>query len=669
MPEINFKSNIETLLKTDKRLVDENKELNLTAIRDLADKLDEQLIQLLLNNKEAKEKFFLKIKDVLVFRHTDFKFFLDENKIDNSYTAYENKIGLSSNSRLLKESGEVVLNFPYKDCVLEGGQTTEEGTDEFFEYNNEEEKYELYEATRKEIFFNEVLAQDEIDRLEEPKAFTNIKKYIAKGEENLKEFARNKDGIITDNLLIKGNNLLALHCLKEEFYEQVKLIYIDPPYNRDADAFYNDKFKNSTWLTFMKNRLEVAKELLRDDGFIFIQIDDFQLAYLKILCDEVFSREKAVNIIAVKMSETSGLKMSHVDKKLPKIKEFLLVYKKNNASRLNPIKIKKETQGNKLDDYLKYYKKVIENIDEPVEKWKISSISDYLKKQGKKTDEESIKKFQLENAERVIYRTNNASFANLKVKGTLALVKSKQGLDYVWWEGKQMLFLSDYIDEYVCDLWTDISTINLNKEGGVDLQNGKKPEKLLKRIIELITKEGDLVMDYHLGSGTTASVALKLNRKFIGIEQLDYGSNDSLVRLKGVVKGDISGISEEINWKGGGSFVYLELAKWNEEAKEKIYECKSLKELKSLFKELCEKYFLHYNVRVKDFIEGNKDKKISAIVDEENFIKLPLPKQKEMFAKMLDLNQLYVNVSEMEDKKFGLSKEDIVLTKNFYNQK
>jgi len=658
-----LKTHIENLLKTDERLIDENNEIRGSLIREFANKLDEKLIELLLNDENARNSFFLKIKNVYVFKHNDFKFFLDENKIDNSYTQYENRIGLAVGSKMLNENQDVVLNFPYKDCVLEGGQSTEEGLDSYFEYSEEKTKYEKKQAKRKEIFFNEVLARDEIDRLFEPKAFSNVKKYSQKGEEIPTGFVRDENGVIKDNLIIKGNNLLALHSLKKQFKGQVKLIYIDPPYNRDADSFYNDNFKNSTWLTFMKNRLEIAKDLLKPDGFFFIQIDDYQLGYLKMICDEVFQRENTVNIIAVKMSETSGVKMAHVDKKLPKIKEFILSYKKSDSSKLNPLKILKETQENKLDEYLKYYNKVIENFQAPVNQWKITSIKKYLLSQGKIADDESIKEFQLSNAERVVYRTNNKSFANIKVDAKLALVKSKQGLDYVWWEGKQMLFLADYIDEYICDFWTDISTINLNKEGGVDLANGKKPEKLIKRIIELTTKKGDVVMDYHLGSGTTAAVSLKTNRKFIGVEQLNYYENDSVVRLKNVINGDISGIStdENVNWQGGGSFVYLELAKNNEQAKELILECKSYNELLKIFDVLYEEFFLHYNVRIKEFKE-----KVSK---EENFKKLPLLKQKEMFCKMLDLNQMYVNASEMEDSRYRLSSSDISLTKDFYQIK
>jgi adenine-specific DNA-methyltransferase len=169
----------------------------------------------------------------------------------------------------LRETSDVVLNFPYKDCILEGGQSTEEGSDVYFEFDVKEGDYVEKKVKRKEVFFNQILARDEIDRLLEPKAFTNIKHFTKDGEEKLNGFTRDENGTIKDNLIIKGNNLLALHSLKQEFRGKVKLIYIDPPYNTGNDSFaYNDNFNHSTWLTFMKNRLEVARELLREDGFI-----------------------------------------------------------------------------------------------------------------------------------------------------------------------------------------------------------------------------------------------------------------------------------------------------------------------------------------------------------------------------------------------------------------
>ena len=162
----------------------------------------------------------------------------------------------------------MVLAWPYKDCVLEGGQTKED-------------------QKRDEIFWNETLAPDEIDRLLAPKVFTNFKKYDKNGEHALS--GKEKIDFSKENLIIKGNNLLALHSLYKRFAGQVKLIYIDPPYNTGSDSFqYNDNFNHSTWLTFMKNRLEVAKDLLSTGGIIFIQIDIREQPYLKVLCDEIF---------------------------------------------------------------------------------------------------------------------------------------------------------------------------------------------------------------------------------------------------------------------------------------------------------------------------------------------------------------------------------------------
>ena len=201
--------------------------------------------------------------------------------------------------------------------------------------------------------------------------------------------------------------------------------------------------------------------------------------------------------------------------------------------------------------------------------------------------------------------------------------------------------------------WSSVSF-----EGGVKLKNGKKPEALIQRIIEMTTNENDIVLDYHLGSGTTAAVAHKMKRQYIGIEQLDYRENDSVLRLQNVINNDQTGISKSVNWQGGGSFLYLELAKNNQNAIEYIQSCESYEALVAFFDKMCNTYFLHYNVKVKEFRE--------VICKEENFKKLTLEQQKIMFAKMLDLNQLYVNVSDMKDSQFGLSKNDIAITKDFY---
>jgi len=379
------------------------------------------------------------------------------------------------------------------------------------------------------------------------------------------EELNNEDSNI-ENLLIKGDNLLALNSLKKIFNnkpenEKVKCIYIDPPYNTGrAFKDYDDNLSTSEWLTLIRDRILILKDLLREDGLIFCQIDDQQFATLKLLLDEVFGKENYVNCIAVKMSETSGVKMSHVEKKLPKIKEFIFVYRKSDKALLNPIKIKKEDDSEKFDKYLNYYSKIITNPEAEVEEWEIIDVKSFMRQQNIVINEDSVRDFKVENAKRMVYRTNNASFDNLDIDKSLTKIISATGIEYIWWEGKQMLFLSDYIEEYLCDLWTDISTINLNKEGGIDLPQSKKPEKLIQRIIELATNEGDLVLDIFGGSGTTFAVAHKLKRKWIGVEIGKHAETHILKRLLSVINGkDNSGISENVSWQGGGAFKYYKL--------------------------------------------------------------------------------------------------------------
>jgi adenine-specific DNA-methyltransferase len=583
----NFKETLISLLKSDERLLDKDSELMGNKIQDLADKTDEKLIELLLNNDITRDKFFLKVKEAFVFKTSDFKFFLDENKIDNSYTQYENRIGLTSGGKFLKDSNEVVLDFPYKDCILEGGQSTEEGIDAYFEWDESNKHYIEKSASRKEIFFNEVLAKDEIDRLFEPKTFTNIKKYsVNDKEENITLFERNENGIIKDNLIIKGNNLLALHSLKKEFSGKVKLIYIDPPYNTEKDSFkYNDKFTHSTWLTFMKNRLEIAKELLSIDGSIYVQADWNEVHYLKILMDSVFGRNNFRNEIVWFYENKFKFQFT---KNFNNDTEAILFYSKNSGSQ-DFKHVKVDVKNKRMQNQVTWDKELK----------KMVTVKD-------------------ENGKVVYYESND------KIVGTL---------------------------------W-NIPRINSQSKERLDLL-GQKPENLLQRIIEASTNEGDIVLDYHLGTGTTCAVANKMNRQYIGIEQLDYIETLTIDRLKGCISGaDQSGISKLIDWKGGGSFVYLELAKNNLTAIEQIQSFTTYEELINFFDEMCEKYFLHYNVQVKKFKEE--------VSKEDNFIKLSLEKQKEMFVKMLDLNQLYVNVSDMTDVRYKLSENDIAATKDFY---
>ena len=546
----------------------------------------------------------------------------------------------------LIDRSEVVLNFPFKDCILEGGQRKEDGLDTYFEYNDKEQRYEEKTSKRREIFYNEVLARDEIDSLFSPKAFCNAKRYEPGKSSLCKKLNRDaelnkKRGLsedtITDNLIIKGNNLLALHSLKEEFAGKVKLIYIDPPYNTGNDSFaYNDNFNHSSWLTFMKNRLEIARELLKEDGAIFVQCDDNEQAYLKLLMDDVFGRENFISTIVWKRKRGRD----NSARWFSKAHEYFLVFaKQKSILNFNLIELDEETK-------LQY-----KNPDNDKRgKWRMLACwargtqggvqYDFTTKEGHFFSErlwlfskENLKK--LDQEDKLVIRGDNIY---------------------------RKLFINEHKGQVLESIWTDASNAanaadEIKNLFGSIVFSTPKPEPFMQRIIKLSTSESDIVLDYHLGSGTTAAVAHKMNRQYIGVEQMDYINTVTVERLKKVIEGEQGGISKLENWQGGGSFVYMELAEKNEQAVRLISACKNGEELISIFDKLCSKYFLHYNVRIKEFREEVKT---------DRFQSLPLKEQKEMFCRMLDLNQLYINANDREDNNSGLSTNDIAITEDFY---
>lgn len=685
---MNFKDLLLKLLKTDSRILDSEGELMGNKIQDLADKTDEKLIEILLDNPETRAKFFLQIKDAFVFKTADFKFYIDENKIDNSYTQYENRIGLTSKGKFLKDSNDVVLDFPYKDCILEGGQSTEEGTDTYFEWDDKDQHYTEKQAKRKEIFFNSVLAKDEIDRLLEPKAFSNVKKYTIEGAQNLEQFERDDKGTIKDNLIIKGNNLLALHTLKKEFAGKVKLIYIDPPYNTEKDTFkYNDNFSHSTWLTFIYNRLLIAKKLLNDKGLIFISCDDNEQPYLKVLCDEIFKRD---NFIA-NLPTVMNLKGNNDEFGFAGTHEYTLVYSSNkNQASINEFEIEENELEKWEFDNIGHFKKgaplratgdedkredraemfypiLLKNdILSTITKEEHSGIfNKTIKKFNDEHLEELIKKYKALNYEIILpfsgtsygrWRWGFSEKNRLRLNHDVIFSKTKNGITLY---KKQRPDLNDLPSKkpkslfYRPEYSSGNGTSQIVKIFGEKIFKNPKPVDLIKDFIRIGSNENDIVLDFFAGSGTTGDAVIQLNnetkkeRKFILVEQLDYVENVTCKRVK-----------DSINNFQTGSFVYLELAKNNQNAVEQIQNSESYEELIIFFDEMCEKYFLHYNLKVKQFKEE--------VCTEENFKKLSLNKQKEMFIKMLDLNQLYVNLSDMEDEKYNLSKEDIAITKDFY---
>lgn len=641
----------------------ENKELLKSKLIEDLRNYEGEVIQSLLNNDLIKETYSLQIEDNTIFKLEDFVSMLRfKNYLPNSYTKYSNEIGLTSEGKYLNYNSDVVLDFPYKDTVLEGGMTKED-------------------VGKDEVFYHNVLAKEEIDTLLSPKVLSNIKKYNAKGEHEVTEF---KD---TDNLIIKGNNLIGLHSLKERFAGRIKLIYIDPPYNTGGDSFkYNDRFNHSTWLTFMKNRLIIAKQLLREDGIIFVQCDDNEQAYLKVLMDEIFNSSNFINNISVKMSEASGIKMSHVDRRFLKIKESILLYKKSNETRFNPITVLKESWDSEYNKILTNFslldKRQIDEISQKKEitDEDISTIDEILSNVSilnarnvfdKEVEKESYSDWLKENSFRIFRTAASTSVKKLADKkkiytdSLLFSIRSvRDGLLYIV-KGDysnfstnprvQLLFAEDYQTTYVGDLWHDISTTGLEAEGGVSLKKGKKPEKLLKRVLEFGTNAGDLILDFFMGSATTQAVAHKMNRQYIGIEQMDYINTVSIPRLQKVIDGEQGGISKEVDWQGGGSFVYAELQELNQIYVDRIQQGSSKEELPQVIDDMKEQALLDFKVDLE---------KVS--IENEDFAGLSLEEQKALLINVLDENQLYLNYSEIDDSQYDVSEDVKQFNRSFY---
>ena len=357
------------------------------------------------------------------------------------------------------------------------------------------------------------------------------------------------------NLLLLGDNLPGLRALAHSHAGAFAAAYLDPPYNTGGTfEHYADRQRSADWAEALRARLERLPALLRPDGLLFLQIDDNEHARAQLLLDGVFGAHRRLNTVVIKMSELSGVKMTHADRSLPKLKEYLLIYGNGPAAALRPVRQPKT--GAAAAAYLRYYTRFIDNPADPAEGWRLLPLRAAMAARGLDgADPEAVRAFQLAHADRCVYRTNNRLLAGLSFPTATARVRSPQGISYVWWEGKQMLFLADHLDEPLGDLWTDLSTINLNKEGGVRFRNGKKPEALIERVLRLSTAPGDLVLDPYAGSGTTGAVAHKMGRRWVLIEAGPHGAGLTRDRLAAVVAGaDPGGVTRASGWAGGGGF-------------------------------------------------------------------------------------------------------------------
>ena len=398
---------------------------------------------------------------------------------------------------------------------------------------------------------------------------------------------RRRDGKdIFDNMLIHGDNLLALKALEQQFVGKVKCIYIDPPYNTGAAyKYYNDGLEHSIWLGLMRERLELLKELLSQDGSIWISIDEKEGHYLKVLCDEIFGRDNFIIQTAIRRGAATGHKA--INPTPVQVCDYMLTYAKDKDRWVyHPTYVKR--------GYDKAYNKYIPNINESYEKWKMVSLKDTLKKlsvsidQLLKTSAAQIVRTAQPNYEAVGQEIRDLIDSSKAEPSKIFFKKRIGHPDIYLIGGERILFYKDklrIIDgelvtaELVTNFWSDMNYQGIAKEGGVKFARSKKPESQIARLLAMSTMPGDLVLDSFLGSGTTAAVAHKMGRRWIGIELGDHCFALCKPRIDRVVDGkDETGITKKVGWKGGGGYRFFELAptlitkdKWGQEVINKDY--------------------------------------------------------------------------------------------------
>lgn len=601
--------------------------------------LNPELIRLLLNNELLSRHFFADIDGVKVFDKVKFqRFIMNKEFLPDSYTSFKNKIGLTTDDgRFITDSREVVLSWPFKDCMLEGGQTKED-------------------AKRDEVFWNETLAPDEINRLTEPKAFTAFKRYDKDGEHEVEHLLPN------DNLIIKGNNLLALHSLKQRFPMGVKLILIDPPYYftkpKPGDTFsYNSNFRLSTWLVFMRDRLKIARELLSNDGIILCHIKEDAIHWLKVLMEEIFQVDNFVETFIWKNTDNPD----SLSNKSRVAVEYVVCYEKRKDT--STAYIGKETEngdgpilhtGNNIHELTFPIGSIHFSIEDGVYEGKLDRvelITPVVVENGVNKNEAVLKgefAWSQENLDK--------EYAN----GAYFLVKSKKFSVRVQKPEGTTMAPEKYVDEQYLSkaigVGTNEDASSHLKKLGINFTNSK-PESIVAFFLRAMTKENDWVLDFFLGSGTTCACAHKMNRHYIGIDQMDYIQTEACKRLKKVIEGEQGGVSKSVNWQGGGSFVYCELSKANQNFVEQIESATTEDTLATIWQQMQQTGFLSYKIKAKD-IDDNA----------ESFRELSLDDQKRFLIECLDKNLLYVPLSDIDNADYNVSEEDKRLTHEFYKK-
>ncbi len=663
---------LEELLKSKPQYVAEDGKILKPVVQADVSSMNIDLIKLLLSNEEVKSTFFVKAEGLLIFDKQKFSWFIESKEfLPDSFTKYSNKIGLLQGDRFVNQSNDVVLSFPYKDCVLVGGQSRED-------------------QKREEVFLNEVISSHEITRMLEPKVFTNPIRYTKGHSCSVTKIGE------YENLVIKGNNLISIGSLLKKYEGQIKLIYIDPPYNTGGEAntfAYNNTFNHSTWLTFMKNRLEVAKQLLSKEGVICIAIDDEEYAHLKVLCDEIFDRENYVGTIVVQ----SNPRGRTINSNFATCHEYSLFYAKNiERITINNQELTDEQAGdfNKKDEngnyrllpfrrsggtstpaerpnseFTLYYSKEANNIIAVGGARTTSADEEYQPKEILVLDENN----KVKGIDPQVFLDEHPDIVALLPIDILgkrrvwrwsdreAILNAAKNGDYVvnYEKGKYTVQLKDRIKEgrKPKTIWSD-SRYDASANGTILLKkmfNGNKIFSYPKSfytvydIVKMLTDSdsGDIVLDFFGGSGTTAHAVLQLNsedggnRQFIICEQMDYIKNVTVERINKV-------LSDK------DSFVYFEL-------KENAY--KLINYINSATEETIDdvKNTIYNDERIVSYIA-----KSDLLEAEEDFANLSLDEKKKALLGLVDKNKLYVNYSDVLDTTYGVSDAEKSFTKSFY---
>lgn len=591
------------------------------------------------------ESIVIDDKSVEIFKLNQFiEMFTYKEYWQDSYTKFENKIGLTAGGKFIDETADVVLDFPFKDTVLKAGMTKEDQKD------------------ADEPFLHETIAKAEIDQLLEPKIFVNATKY---DQENLD--GTPVDTFDSENFIIKGNNLIALHSLKERYAGKVKLIYLDPPYNKKGDSFlYNDRFSETSWLTFIKNRLEIAYSLLSNDGIIFIQSDDNEQAYLKLLTANIFGNDNFVATIPV----ISNLKGNQDQYGFAGTHEYLTVFTKDKKiTQFNNLIIDDEELNDWLEDEVGYYKKGANlkatGVNAPRNKRPNLYFPVYIQPDtlsiSLKEKQDYIKVLPITDGQDMSWRWQKDTMQRLI--NDIIVIPNDKGFSLY---KKQRPELGDLPSKkpksifYKPEYSSGNGTNQIKKLFNNKIFPFPKPEQLISDILQIGSNENDTILDFFMGSATTQAVAMKMNRRFIGIEQMDYIKTVSVERLKKVIAGEQGGISKDVNWQGGGSFVYAELMEKNQGYLKDVQHAETTKQLEDV---------------VNRMIAGGADfdfrVDVEKVMQDPEYQAMSLADKKQLMVKVIDKNQLYYAYSDMEDRDVQelMSESDIDFNKSFYGER